>query len=524
MADGFPTREVAPESPPLRLQRAPLFLMYLNVLIVASCGLIYELLAGTLASYVLGDSVTQFSLVIGVYLFALGVGAWVSRFVTRHLARIFIEVEFAVALLGGASAPTLFLSYGYVNSFYLVLFAFVMGIGMLVGLELPLLMRILKEHVEFSDLVSRVLAFDYIGSLAAAVLFPLILVPQLGLIRTSLVFGLINALVGMWGTHLLRPLLSRGIGGLRGRGVLVMGLLCAGLIKSDALTHWSEERQFNYPVVYARTSHYQRIVVTQGDADFQLFLNGNLQFHSGDEYRYHEALVHPAMALAGRTERVLILGGGDGLALREVLRYPDVSVVTLVDIDPAMTSLGRDFPQLRQLNGRSFSDRRVQVVNSDALTWLESAGEPFDAVFADFPDPSTFSLGKLYTTVFYRRLQERLTPGAIVAVQCTSPLSAPKSYWCIVRTIEAAGFHVLPYHASVPSFGEWGFALAARDRLELPRQLGAPVQGRLRYLDDRILRELFTMPPDMAPREVQVNRWNNQMLVRYYETEWARWR
>jgi spermidine synthase len=220
----------------------------------------------------------------------------------------------------------------------------------------------------------------------------------------------------------------------------------------------------------------------------------------------------------------LVLGGGDGLALREVLRYPEVTRVTLVDIDPEMTNLGRSFPLLRQLNADAYSDPRVEVVNRDALIWLESPGESYDAVIVDFPDPSTFSLGKLYTTVFFRRLQQSLAPGGVVSVQCTSPLTAPQSYWCIVRTMEAAGFHVFPYHASVPSFGEWGFVLAGSEQLVVPGELAAPVRGRLRFLDDSILPSLFALPSDMAPRDVQVNRWNDQILVRYYETEWSRWR
>src|SRR6476620_3157450 len=179
------------------MHRTPLWLLYLNVLVIATCGLIYELLAGTLASYVLGDSVTQFSLVIGVYLFALGAGAWLSRFVEEGLGRAFIEVEYAVALLGGFSAPLLFLSFAYLDGFRTFLFTVVFLIGTLVGLELPLLMRILKEHLEFDELVSRVLTFDYIGALVASVMFPMILVPRLGLVRTSLVFGLLNALVGL---------------------------------------------------------------------------------------------------------------------------------------------------------------------------------------------------------------------------------------------------------------------------------------------------------------------------------------
>ena len=276
------------------MNRAPFFLLYLNVLVVATCGLIYELLAGTLASYVLGDSVTQFSIVIGVYLSALGLGAWLSRFVEENLARCFVEVELGVALVGGASAPLLFFCFAYLSWFRVALLGIVLVIGTLVGLELPLLMRILKDHLDFRDLVSRVLAFDYIGALVGSLLFPIFLVPRLGLVRTSLVFGMLNAAVGLWGTYLLRPLLKpEGLFGRASRAGIVFGLLLLALSQADRLTTLAEENTLPHPIVYSKSSPYQRIVLTRGDGGFQLYLNGNLQFNSVDEYRYHEARCIP---------------------------------------------------------------------------------------------------------------------------------------------------------------------------------------------------------------------------------------
>jgi spermidine synthase len=501
------------------LTQAPLALLYLNVLIIATCGLVYELLAGTLASYVLGDSVTQFSLIIGVYLSALGVGAWLSGFVKRNLARVFIEVELGVALLGGASTPLLFLSFARLTWFHPVLYGVVFGIGVLVGLELPLLMRILKDHLNFEDLVSRVLAFDYIGALVASLLFPLFLVPTLGLVRTSLVFGMLNAAVGLWGTSLLRPILSGGVNGLRVRAVLVLAALTVGVIKADRLTTLAEDNLFASQIVYTKTTNYQRIVVTQNQRGFQLHLNGNLQFDSFDEYRYHEALVHPPMTAASSRQNILVLGGGDGLALREILRYGDIESVTLVDIDPGMTALASEFPPLQELNGSALLDPRVTVVNDDAMIWLERCSEHFDVVIIDFPDPNSFALGKLYSVRFYQTLKHRMRNGAILSIQSTSPLLARRSYWCVLKTLETAGLQVLPYHASVPSFGEWGFALASLGPLEQPNRLFEPLSGQLRYLDNNVLSALFDLPPDMHAVDVEPNRLNNQSLVRYYEEE-----
>ena len=498
------------------MNRTPI--LFLNVLVIAACGLIYELLAGTVASYVLGDSVTQFSLIIGLYLSALGVGAWLSRFLERELAARFVDVELSVALVGGLSAPMLFLAFSRLEWFQLFLYSIVFVIGVLVGLELPILMRILKEELDFKDLVSRVLSFDYIGSLFAAVLFPIFLVPRLGLIRTSILFGLLNAAVGLYGTYLLKPLIRHTLL-LRVRAVVVIVILCVAMIRANALTTLAEDELYTDDIIYAAHSPYQRIVVTESRAGFQLFLNGNLQFASADEYRYHEALVHPAMGLAESPKRVLILGGGDGLALREVLKYPGVQHVTLVDLDPKMTALSTAFPPLSDLNAHALQDKRVRVVNMDAMIWIEQVRDTFDAAIIDFPDPNSFALGKLYTTRFYRLLRSRLTPDAAISVQCTSPLYARRAYWCIIRTMEAAGLHVRPYQTTVPSFGVWGFALARATPFAAPRHVSVPVQ----FLDDATLAAMFVFPRDMAPVPVEINRLDNQMLVRYYEEEWRRW-
>ncbi len=433
--------------------------------------------------------------------------------------RTFVEVEIAVALLGGISAPLLFLGFARLDWFQVLLYGVVFGIGVLVGLELPLLMRILRDHLDFKELVARVLAFDYIGALAASLLFPLFLVPQLGLVRTSLVFGIINALVGLWSTWLLRPLLGRALFGLRLRAGIVIALLLVGIYQADFLTTLAEDELYVDPIVYSHASHYQRIVITRNTAGFQLFLNGNLQFSSADEYRYHEALVHPAMELAGSPRRVLVLGGGDGLAVREVLKHPSVEHVTLVDLDPDMTALADRYPPLGELNEQALEDSRVEIVNQDAMIWLEEPGEAYDTAIIDFPDPNTFALGKLYTTRFYRLLRERLALGASVSVQCTSPLFARQSYWCIIDTLAAAGFSVRPYQATVPAFGVWGFALARVEPFEPP--VRAP--PGLKFLNSEAMAAMFVLPEDLSRVPVEINRLDNQTLVRYYEAEWKKW-
>ncbi len=509
----------APATPPL-----PITALYLNVFVVATCGLVYELLAGALGSYLLGDSVTQFSLVIGLYLSAMGAGAWLSRRIEGNLAQRFLDIELAVAVVGGTAVPFLFLAFASVDHFQLLLLAFVFAIGVLVGLEIPLLMRLLEGQVSFKDLVSRVLTFDYIGALAAALLFPLLLMPKLGLVRTSLLMGVANALVALWGSYLLAAAVPRPWA-VRARALVVLAGLVVAVWKADALTTRAEDSMYADPVVLSKSSHYQRIVVTRGKGGFQLFLNGNLQFSSADEYRYHEALVHPAMLAAeAPPRRVLILGGGDGLALREILTYPSVQEVTLVDLDPAMTELAATFPMLAQLNRGSVRDPRVRVVNEDAMIWIAehppAQGHGWDAVIVDFPDPNNYALGKLYTKLFYRRLLAQLAPGGAVAVQATSPLFARRAYWCIVETMRAAGWQVHPYQVAVPSFGVWGYVLARREAFTPPAR--AP-ERPLRFLNDEALAGMFRFSTDIGPVPVEVNQLDNQALVRYYEREWRRW-
>jgi spermidine synthase len=504
------------------MKRAPL--LFLNVFVIATCGLIYELLAGTLSSYVLGDSVTQFSIIIGIYLFAMGVGSWLSRFIDKNIAERFIEIELSVAVVGGFSAPLLFLSFAHLSYFGIVLYGVVFVIGVLVGLEIPLLMRILKDELDFKDLVSRVLAFDYIGALAASLLFPIFLVPKLGLNRTSLLFGMCNAIVGVWGTWLLLPLIKKNVTLMRVKGAVILLLLAIAFIKADRLTTLAEDALFVDNIVYAKSSSYQRIIVTKGKTGYALFLNGNLQFNSFDEYRYHEALVHPAFAALGyEAKRVLVLGGGDGLALREILKYPSVEFIQLVDLDPEMTGLSNKFPALAELNHHSYDDPRVRVTNSDAFVWLDSVNsDPFDIAIVDFPDPNNFALGKLYTTRFYNLLKQKLKPDSSVVIQTTSPLIARKSFWCIVETLEASGYSVKPYQTTVPSFGIWGYALAKLQPFDVP--LKPPSGMELHFLNDNSFASMFEFSNDTSrPNdEIEINRLDNQSLVRYYEAEWRR--
>jgi spermidine synthase len=496
-------------------------ILILSVFVVASCGLAYELIAGALSSYLLGDSILQFSTVIGCYLFAMGVGAHFSKYVLDEdvLSR-FVDIELAVGLIGGLSAAILFLTFSWMAApFRTMLYVMVFLIGAFVGMEVPLVMRALNARdTAFSEIVSKVLTFDYLGALAVSLLFPLVLAPTLGLVRTGFLFGMLNVGVALWTIRVFRADLKNVTGRmLRASGV--MFVLVCGFATADKLTYWGEHGLFGDEIVFATTTPYQRLVVTRWKDDLRLYINGNLQFSSRDEYRYHEALVHPVLQPLPWARRVLVLGGGDGLALREILRYPNIEQVTLVDLDPAMTGAFAKREELVKLNGGSLTDKRVRVVNADAALWLRDNDDMFDAIIFDFPDPSSFALGKLYSVPFYGMVRKHLAANGLMTVQSTSPFFAPHAYWTIDATLREVGMKTYPYHAYVPSFGEWGFILATPQAQYKP-----PSEYRLpmRYLNADTTREMFIFPPDMKPLPMAPNRLNTQSLVHEFEQDWRR--
>lgn len=490
-------------------------LLLFSVFVIATCGLIYELVAGALASYLLGDSVKQFSFIIGVYLFSMGVGSYFAKFIKKNLLKTFIEIEILVGLIGGISSVVLFLLFNSIGHFEWVLYLFVFLTGSLVGLEIPLLMNILKDRVEFKDLVSNVFAFDYVGALLASILFPLVLVPNLGIVRTSLFFGLINVSISIFlSFYLQREVRQHYI--LKLKSILTFIFLLILFIFSEQILNYSEEKLYGENIVFSHSSPYQRIVLTRNKNDFRLYLNNNLQFSSADEYRYHEALVHPAFSMAKNIENVLILGGGDGLAAREILKYREVKHITLVDLDAEMTKFFQNNETMNALNQNSLNNSKVKVINQDAYIWVKNQTQKFDVIVIDFPDPSNYSLGKLYSLQFYRELQKITNPETKIVVQTTSPYFAPKSFWCIQKTLNQIFPNVTAYHNYVPSFGEWGFCLAGNSDFSIKRKLNG-----LKFYNYQFA-QLAYFEKDMLAKNVDVNQLQNQILVRYFDEEWSK--
>lgn len=492
-----------------------------SILIIATCGLVYELIIGSLSSYLMGDSVFQFSLTLGFYLSAMGIGSFLSRAVKEDLLRVFLIVEILIGLLGGASAAVLFAAYAYLPRGYpTLMIAVLVVLGTLIGLEIPLLTRIARRYGSLRNTISNVLAVDYLGALAASLLFPLVLLPYLGITKTAFLVGMFN--IAVVGINL--RIFGDGLRHARSitfAGLAAFALLLLGFAQSTWVSAQIEDRIYQDPIIYAEQSHYQRIVLTTYQDELRLYLDRELQFSSRDEYRYHESLVLPAMSLAPSHESVLVIGGGDGLAMREVLKYSDVGHATLVDLDPSMTHLGQTFGRLTDLNRNSLNDPRVTVANDDGYQFLANSPDLYPVIIIDLPDPRNEALAKLYSKEFYTLVKRHLARGGIMVQQSSSPFFVRKAYWSIAHTVAAAGLNVQTYHTYIPSFGDWGYVMASDLKIDWSR---ARVDVPARYLTAGILSWMTMFEPDTSDIPADISTLQNPAVLHYYIEDWRRWR
>ena len=509
-------------------------ILLVSVCIIAICGLLYELLISTLTSYFQGNSVLHFSLVIGFFLSFMGVGSFLSRFIKKNLISWFIGFELILGFIGGLSTCILYAAFSLTSYYYAIAFLLIGLIGSLIGIEIPLLTRIVGTYDSLREALSNVLSFDYLGALVASLLFPLVLLPTFGTMRTAFFVGFLNVSVAIMNAWLFRPEIPR-FRQLMGACVAASMLLIWGFIYSFQLLGFFEPLLYQDEIVFSKQSPYQKIVLTRWNEDYRLFLNGNLQFSSRDEYRYHESMVHLPMALAHSRERVLILGGGDGLIAREVLKYPEVDSITLIDLDPVVTDLATSHPMLKRLNAESLGHPKVKVQNEDAYSFVEKSSKFYDVILIDLPDPNSPELGKLYTAEFYVLLSKLLSVGGVCATQSTSPYFAPKAYWCIHQTLEEVFPQTYAYTAFVPAFGLWGFnmsynlpantQLSTESTIEKIQSFLVERQENLglRFLQPDLIPSLFTFDQDTKESAVEVNHLEDQALIQYYEQSWDRW-
>ncbi|AFY65391.1 polyamine aminopropyltransferase [Geitlerinema sp. PCC 7407] len=513
--------DAAPE--PHSLTRQQWRLLLLTTAVSSSCGLAAELLLGTLASYLVGNQALAYGVAVGVFLAAMGLGAYLSRFVAlqgdrpqqqRQLLRCFLQVELAIAPLTAFLPLGLFALFVAGGTLWPGLFLATVILGTLAGMEVPLLTRLVEQEKGLRDALSGVLALDYVGALCGSIAFPVLLLPLIGLFPSAAAIGSLPAFMVFF--------LGREFPRLRrwshyGLAVAIALLVFAPL--SVPLSDRLENSLYGAPVVTRLQSAYQRVVVTRMGRDVRLFLDGDLQLSTLDEYRYHEALVHPVMSANPHRRQVLLLGAGDGMALREVLKWPEVERVVVLELDPTVVKLAQRHPFLRRSNQGAFEDPRVEVQFADAFLAVPKLPTTFDVIIADFPDPDRDTIAKLYTQGFYQQLVSRLAPDGVMVTQASSSFFAPKVMACIAATLQSVGMAVHPYSVDVPSFGPWGFVLAARSPLDLSA-LTLPVETR--FLTEPLLAQIFVLPKDMQPQPVEINRLARPVIVRYQsDPHWA---
>ncbi|GAB1540575.1 polyamine aminopropyltransferase [Scytonema sp. NUACC21] len=491
--------------------------------ISSASGLAVELLLGTLASYLVGNQALAYGIAVGGFLAAMGAGSYLSRFVAakvegrflqNQLLLAFVQVELAIAPLTALLPLGLFALFVLDGSIWLGLVLVTILLGLLSGLEVPILTRLVELSEGVREALAGVLALDYLGALIGSLLFPVLLLPWLGMFPTAFILGAFPAFM-VFAIGRTFPQLRRW-GYL---GLMVGVLLCTLAPIAVPISNNLENNLYKAPIIKRVQTPYQRIVLTRQGQDVRLFLNGDLQFSTLDEYRYHEALVHPAMSATPNRKRVLVLGAGDGMAVREVLKWREVEHVVLIELDPTVVKLASRHPQLVQVNNKALTDPRVEVINADAFTKAPALDETFDVIIADFPDPDQETLAKLYSDGFYRRLLGRLADTGVLVTQASSPFFAPKVIGCVAVTLAQTGLPVHPYVVDVPSFGPWGFVMASRNSFE-PDKLQLPVSTR--FLSPEILHHLFELPKDVQLGGVEPNRLSHPVIVRYQlDSRWV---
>lgn len=493
-------------------------LLMLTTLIISGCSICYELIISAVSSYLLGDSTLQYSVTIGLYMSAMGLGSFISKYMKKNLFDWFVLIEIGVGVMGGISALILFLANLYLDQYQLVMYGEIIIIGTFVGVEIPLLTRIIEGDAENLRItLSSIFSFDYIGGLLGSIAFPLLLLPQLGYFATAFLTGSMNILAAIlivfkYSERIRKPVLFKGL------ALLVFAFMMWGVLFSENISNYIEGGLYRDRVILSEQTQYQHIVLTRHKDDLRLFIDGNVQFCSLDEYRYHEALVHIPMSQAAKRDKVLILGGGDGMAVRELLKYEETRI-TLVDLDPEMIRICSENPIIAELNQNSLKSDRLHIVNDDAYRYLEENEEAFDVIIVDLPDPNNESLNKLYTNIFYRLCKNSLTEDGILAVQSTSPYYATKAFWCIGKTLESEGFFVKPYHLQVPAFGDWGFHLASN------REFGDTynITVDTKYLSEDNVDALFSFGKDEIAEDVEINSLSRPILIQYYSEAVKNW-
>lgn len=501
--------------------------LLLTIIVMAGlCSLMYELLISTTSSYLLGDSVKQFSLTIGIYMAAMGIGSFLSQYINKNLLTWFVYTEILLGLVGGISVSLMYFSFNYLSleEFQMLMLTLTLIIGVFTGLEIPILVRFLKEYFPLKENIAYVLGLDYIGALFATLLFPFLLLPFLGTFKTALLFGIVNLIMGA----IVYIFFIKKLGLPRTKiaeASLVISItsLSVMLLTSGYLLDKWEDKIFEHKVVFSKESQYQNLVLTKNNSDIRLYINNIIQFSSKDEYRYHEALAHVPLCFARNKSRVLILGGGEGLLARELLKHAKIDTIDIVDLDAEVFKIASTQHDLVELNKGALKNPKVKPIVNDAMQYLIKNSQVYDIILADLPDPSNESLSRLYSKSFYKLIANNLSHDGIFVTQASSVYHTGKAFWCIEETLRQSPFEqVIPYHVYVPSFGDWGFVMASKVPMNFDKwpecvtsvkYISSEQWSKMRWFENDILK----------PSDIKANNIDDAQLLKYFIADWAKW-
>ena len=426
-------------------------------------GIVAEYILGTLASYLLGDSVIQWTMIISVMMFSMGLGSRFTRHIEGNLLVKFIIIEFALSFFVSYTSVLSYTTAAFTEYEGFIIYALSIIIGVFIGMEIPIVIRLNDEFESLHINVSSVIEKDYYGSILGGVFFAFVGLPYLGLTYTPFVLGMVNLIIAIMLMVFLKDALKGSIRKILNLSAVgVVSVIIIGAIFAKPIILFGEQKKYRDVIIYEQQSQYQKIVITQWKDNYWLYLNGNHQLSSLDEVMYHEPIVHPIMQMAKHPQNILVMGGGDGCAVREILKYSSVKDITLVDLDPAMTNLGKNNPILRKMNKSSFHDSKVTIINQDGYKYLDTINEYYDVIIVDLPDPRTVELGRLYSYEFYKLCYMHLRPNGMIITQAGSPYFATQAYNCIDYTMAKAGFSTLAMHNQIITLGEWGWILGAK--------------------------------------------------------------
>ncbi len=450
-------------------------------LVIAICWILYELTIWTLSSYLIGDSIRQFSFVIWFFLSWMWIWAYLSRFLEKNAIKNFLRVELILSIFWSSSIILLKMSYIFLSnndfSFQFIYFFITIFLWSLVGIEIPMVAKVYEQlKIKTKSIISDIFTFDYIWWLLASLLFPIILLPYLWLYNISIFIWSLNLLVAFFYLNFLRT--RKKINLKKSFFIKYFWIIFFIFLYfiflfsiSQKLENFYLKFYFKEPILQSYQTKYQNIVLTKKWEDFRMYINWNIQFLSLDEHRYHEALVDWPLKLFSSIDKnfwnkkfsVLVLGWWDWLVVRNLLKYNFIKNITLVELDPKMIEISKTQKDMVKLNKNSLNNKKVKIINKDAFKFIENTKNKYDFIIADFPDPRDVHTSKLYSKEFYIWIFWTLKKNWIFVTQASSSFFATKAFWSIDKTIKSVFWNSLAYHRYLPSFWDWGFVLARKN-------------------------------------------------------------